>query len=465
MRQVGVTSRPAGGWKVAGRVLATFLAAAVAVPLPATAADEERLPVVRDAETEALIADYLAPIIKVAGIRRPNLQLLPSSSFNAFVTTENRLFVNTGTIIAAETPNELIGVLAHEMGHIAGNDIADMKQAISDTKAALLLAGIVGIGAAAAGAATGTEGMGQASVGILSGSMGIAERSLLRFKREQESGADRAAMTFLNKAGMSGAGMLAVMKRLANESLISARLANPYIQTHPLPAERVIQIEALVAASPNTGKKDAPELQLRHDLVRAKLMGFTWPAVQVMRRYPITDNSLPARYARAIATYRGTNTQAALQQVDSLLQSSPGDAYFWELKGQMLLETGKAQASVEPLRKAVALAPSAGLIKVLLAQALVATAGKAGADEAIRLLTAATQAYPDLPGSYHALARAYAMQDNIPMAQLATAQGLFIDGNVKEAQIQATRAQVKLKAGTPARLRADDIVSYKPQKK
>jgi predicted Zn-dependent protease len=450
-------------WKGLRLACAAVVAAAVAVVSPAVRA-AERIPTVRDAETEALLADYLAPIIKVAGIRKPSIQLISNESFNAFVTTETRLFVNTGTIIACQTPNELIGVLAHEMGHIAGNDIANMKQAINDTKAAMLLATIVGMGAAATGAATGSSGMGEAGAGIFSGGVSIAERSLLRFKREQESAADRSAMTFLDRSGQSGAGMLAVLKRLANDSLISSRQADPYIQTHPLAAERVQQIEALVAKSPYTARKDPPELQLRHDLVRAKLVGFTWPALQVMRRYPINDNSRPARYARTIANYRSNNTQAALKQVDDLLAASPNDPYFWELKGQMLLETGRAQSSVEPLRKAVALAPGAGLVKVLLAQALVATAGKSGADEAIRLLTAATQAYPDLPGSYHALARAYALEDNIPMAQLATAQGLFIDGNVQEAQIQATRAQAKLKRGTPAWLRADDIISYKAPK-
>jgi predicted Zn-dependent protease len=463
MRQFAVTSRPGAAWKVPSRALAGALALAVALPFPAALADE-RVSVVRDAETEALIADYLGPIVKAAGIQRPTLLLIPSQTFNAFVTTEHRLFVNVGTVIASDTPNELIGVLAHEMGHVAHNDVANMVQAMNDTRAALLLAGIVGIGAAAAAAAAGNAGAAQAGAGIVSGSTSIAERSLLSFKRDQEAAADRSAMAFLGKTNQSAAGMLAVLKRLANENLLSARRADPYLQSHPLPAARVNAIEALVAASPYTSRKDPPELQLRHDLVRAKLVGFTLPATQVMRRYTISDNSLPARYARTIAAYRSANTAAALKQVDELLQASPNDPYFWELRGQMLLETGKPQAAIEPLRKAVSLAPSAGLIKVLLGQALVANGGKAGAEEAVKLLAAAVQAYPDLPGSYHALARAYALQGNIPMAQLATAQGLFVDGNIQDAQIQASKAQAKLKAGTPAWLRADDIVSYKPPK-
>jgi predicted Zn-dependent protease len=424
-------------------------------PLPAFAAD--RIPTVRDAETEALIADYLRPIAKAAGQQMPKIQLINSQTFNAFVTTEHRLFVNIGTIINSETPNELIGVLAPETGHIAHSDVARMKQAIADTSAAMLLATIAGVGAAAAGG-------GGAGSGIISGGATIAQRSLLRYQREQEAAADRVAMDYLDKTRQSGAGMLAVLERLASDSLFSARQANPYLQSHPLPRERIATLEQLVRASPNLNQKDAPALQARHDLVRAKLVGFTWSLLEVNRRYPISDNSLAARYARAIAIYRNGRAIDASKQIDQLTRASPNNPYFWELEGQILLETGKPKQALGPLRKAVALAPDAKLVKVLLGQALVALGGRSNADEAVRLLSAAVIDYPDLPGGYHALARAYAMQDNQPLAQLATAQGLFIEGDVKGAQIQAIRAQAKLKRGSPAWLRADDIVSYKPPK-
>ncbi len=424
-------------------------------PLPASA--DDRIPTVRDAETEALIADYLRPIVKAAGQQMPKIMLINSQTFNAFVTTEHRLFINVGTIINSNTPNELIGVLAHETGHIAHSDVANMKQALQDTSAAMLLATIAGVGAAVAGS-------GGAGSGIISGGITIAERSLLRYQREQEAGADRAAVDYLNKTHQSGAGMLAVLERLASDSLFDARNANPYLQSHPMPRERIATLEQLVRAAPYFNQKDPPALQARHDLVRAKLVGFTWSLLQVNRRYPISDNSLPAEYARAIATYRNGRAVDALKQVDRLTRASPDDPYFWELEGQILLETGKPKDALGPLRKAVALAPGANLIKVLLGQALVALGGHSNADEAVRLLSAAIVNYPDLPGGYHALARAYAMQDNEPLAQLATAQGLFIEGDVKGAQIQAIRAQAKLKRGTPAWLRADDIVSYKPPK-
>lgn len=445
------------------RIAASAVALMFALPPPMVFANSA-IPTVRDAETEDLIADYLRPIVKAAGRQLPKVMLINSQTFNAFVTTEHRLFVNVGTIIQSETPNELIGVLAHETGHIAHNDVASMKQAIYNTKAALLLATIAGVGIGAAGAASGggSEIAGGATTGILTAAPSIAERSLLHYQREQEAGADRAAVDYLNKTHQSGAGMLSVLERLANDSLLGARRANPYLQSHPLPRERIAALEQLVRASPYLGKTDPNSLQARHDLVRAKLIGFTWSPMQIAQRYPVGDKSLAARYARTIATYRNGRSTDALKQVEELTRASLSDPYFWELKGQILLETGKPRDALTPLRKAVSLAPSANLIKVLLGQALVAAGSQSDANEAVRLLSAAIINYPDLPGGYRALARAYAMQGDIPMAQLATAQGLVIEGNVTDARIQAAKAQSKLKPGSPAWLRADDIVSYKP---
>jgi predicted Zn-dependent protease len=255
--------------------------------------------------------------------------------------------------------------------------------------------------------------------------------------------------------------MLTLFKRLADETLLSSRNVDPYLQTHPLAADRLHAIETMIKASPYYDKKDSASLQRRHDLVRAKLVGFTWSPERVMRTYPITDQSLPAKYARAIATYRKGALPQAVAQIDQLIAADPSDPYFYELKGQALLEGGKAQQALPPLKKAVELAPSASLIRALYGQALIAVGGPANVDQAIATLTVALQTDTDMPAAFRALGRAYAMKDNIPMAELATAQGLFAEGNFKEAKLHAQRAQAKLTQGTPAWLRADDIVSYK----
>ena len=465
MGQVAVTSRTRPTWKVQARATAAVLAVVLALsPAAASAQGGRSVPIVRDAEAEALLSDYLRPILKAGGISSPAVRIVPSDAFNAFVTGRGNMYVNVGTIIQTETPNELIGVLAHETGHIVNDDIARLTQQIDDTKAALLIASILGVGVAAAGAATGSQTAGQAGSGILSGAGSIAERSLLTFRREQEAAADRNAIKFLNATGQSGAGMLATMKRLSDQNLLLTQRVNPYLQSHPLPRERVIAIEALVAQSQFTGRRDSADLQRRHDLVRAKLVGFTWSTDKAMRRYPLGDSSLPAKYARAIVAYRTGKPGPAQKQIDDLIKADPKNPYFLELKGQSLLETGNPKVALAPLRKAVDLAPNASIIKILLGQALVAGDTAADAAEAIKMLSPALQTEPDLSDGFRSLARAYALQNNIPMAQLATAQGLFADGKFDEARIQATRAQVKLKRGSPAWLRADDIVSYKPPK-
>jgi predicted Zn-dependent protease len=336
---------------------------------------------------------------------------------------------------------------------------------VQETKSMALIATLLGVGAAvAAGAAGSGSGAGAIGQGVMAAVPSIAERSLLAYRRTQEAAADRAALDYLNATGQSPSGLLATMERLADQNLFISKSVDRYLQSHPLPGERIATLQGLARASPHYAKKDSTELQLRHDLVRAKLVGFTWPSGRVLTRYPLTDMSLPARYARAISAYRFGQLAPAQRQIDALIAEQPNNPYFLELKGQELLETGSPQAALEPLRKAASLAPSSGLIKILLGQALVATNNKTLAKEAVDVLTVGLQKDPDAATGYRALARAYDMSGDVPMAQLATAQGLFADGHIEQAKVQATRAQSKLPVGSPAWLRADDIVTFKPPK-
>jgi predicted Zn-dependent protease len=467
-----VPSRPPAGWKdLAGHRRRRFFrltaaAAVFALVTDACLGAASAASIVRDAETEALIKAYLAPIFKVAGIRSETRQvfLIPDQSFNAFVVDGTKIFVNVGAIITSETPGELSGVLAHETAHVANGDLARLKDQLERVKTATLIASLVGIGAAAAGAAAGVGGLSQAGSGIMMGAPTMAQRSLLAYRRSQESEADRTAVAYLDAAGQSGAGMLKTLERFADETLLLARNVNPYVLSHPLPRERIEALEGLVTRSKYYGRTDPPDLVRRHRMVQAKLIGFTWREERIDRRFSRGDKSLEARYARAISAYLHGPLPPALKQIDGLIQSAPDDPYFWELKGQALLENGDPADAVAPLRKAVSLAPKSGLIRILLGQALVATESKGNLDEAIKNLTVGLQAEPDVSVGHRALARAYALKGDIAMADLATAQGYFVDGAVKDAKIHATRAQAKLKPNSPAWLRADDIVSYKAPK-
>jgi predicted Zn-dependent protease len=251
-------------------------------------------------------------------------------------------------------------------------------------------------------------------------------------------------------------------KRLADQMLFQTRGMNPYMQSHPLPGERVQALEGIARQSPYWDKKDPPALQARHDLMRAKLYGFMDKPDAVHRRYPLSDNSLPARYARAIAAYRYGDPRSAVEKIDALIHAQPQNPYFYELKGQALLESGKPAEAIGPLRQAVQLAPNAALIQIILGQALIATHDRGKLDEAVTLLQAASMREPESPDVYSQLAMAYGQKNDLARADLAAAQAAFMRGDIKTAREIAARAKTRFPVGSPGWVKADDIYSYKP---
>jgi predicted Zn-dependent protease len=256
--------------------------------------------------------------------------------------------------------------------------------------------------------------------------------------------------------------MYETYKRFADQSLFASQYIDPYVQSHPMPTERIAALQEIARTSPYWDKTDSPELQARHDLMRAKLYGFLERPETVQRRYPPSDTSLPARYARAIAAYRHGEPRDAIAQIDSLIQSQPGNPYFHELKGQALLEGGKPAEAVPPLRHALAAAPNQALVQVLLGQALVASNQPSLADEAINDLRAAVARDPDISDGYDYLAMAYGRKGDLAQADLASAQAAFSRGDYKTARQLAARAKTRFPLGTPGWVKADDIATYKP---
>jgi len=435
--------------------------------LPAAAEAQQRpLPIVRDAEAESLMRDYVGPIMRAANIPGGTAEvvLVNERDFNAFVVDAKRIFVNTGVLIDSKTPNEVIGVLAHETGHIAGGHLARIREAMAQAQMIAALGMLVGAGAMVAGANTGSSDLGSGGLGVMLGGMHVAQRSLLAYQRGEEEAADRAGLKYLERTKQSPRGMITVFERLADQQLMSSQFADPYAQSHPMPRDRIVNLTERAKASPYWDAVDPPALQARHDLVRAKLLAFTGNPSTVDRAYPRSDQSAPSRYARAILAFRLGDPASAVRELDALLKVQPGNPYFWELKGQVLLESGRPREALAPLRKAVSLAPKAALIRILLGQALVAADDPAVVDEAIGELNRGLAAEPNAGLAYRHLASAYARRGEVAMADLATARGLMADGDLANARRYAARAQSKLKTGSPAWLQADDIVSYKPPK-
>jgi len=446
--------------------IATVIAL-VAAPVAALA-EEPKLALLRDTETEQLLRDYTKPILRVAGLEKQNIQvtIINQSVFNAFVADGRRIFVNHGALLQSETPNQIIGVFAHETGHLAGGHLARMHEQLAQAQTGMIIAMLLGAGALAAGAvrggvSSGSTGLADAGAATMAGPQSMIIRSLLSYQRQQEESADRAGVKFLTATGQSARGMYETFKRFTNESLFSARGADPYYQSHPMPAERVAALEELARTSPYWDKKDDPALQLRHDMMRAKISGFLERPETVYHRYPLSDTSMPARYAHAISTYLHGDLNNALNQIDSLIHAQPNNPYFYELRGQALLEGGKPADAIAPLRKAVALSNNAPLIEILLGQALVGTENKAYTEEAITILRNAMARETEQPLGYTQLAMAYARKGDLAEADLASAQAAFLRGDNKTAKDLASRAKTRFAIGTPGWVKADDIVSAK----
>ncbi|MGJ5008644.1 M48 family metalloprotease [Bradyrhizobium oligotrophicum] len=451
--------------KLSGGLAAVVAAAVTLAPLaPASAQQGKGPPILRDTETEVLLREYTRPILRVAGLEKQNIQMviINDASFNAFVADGRRIFVNYGAILQSENPNQLIGVLAHETGHLAGGHLAKLRQQLATAQTQMIIATILGAGALAVGARGGGSGLANAGAATLSAPGEVIRRSLLSYQRQQEENADRAGVKFLTATAQSPKGMYETFKRFTNENLFAARGADPYLQSHPMPADRVEALEGLARQSPYWDKKDDPALQLRHDMVRAKISAFMERPDTVARRYPLSDTGLPARYARAISTYLHGDLRSALSQIDGLIQVQPNNPYFYEVRGQALLEGGRPAEAIAPLRKAVHLSNNAPLIEMLLGQALVASENKAYTDEAISILRAAVARESEAPLGYSQLAMAYGRKGDYAEADLASAQAAFLRGDNKTARELASRAKTRFAVGSPGWVRADDIVTAKP---
>lgn len=409
---------------------------------------------VRDAEIEATIRAYASPLLGAAGIGSESVQvyLVNERSLNAFVAGGQRIFVHTGLLQRAERPAQVIGVLAHEIGHIAGGHLARLEDSLGQASAIMIASMLLGAAAAVA------SGSGEAAMaGVLAGQQ-VATRNLLSFTRAQESAADQAGANFLEQTQQSARGLAEFMNILANQEALVVERQDPYVRTHPLSAERVSALNARVEQSRYGNKPDTPENIERFNRMQAKLMGYLDGLPATLRKYPASDTSRFARYARAFAYFRALDFAKALEQVDSLLAEFPNDQYFHELKGDILLDMGRIKDAVADHRRAYELAPNEPLLAYGFARAQIALDDPALLPEATRSLQEVTRREPENVGAWQQLAVAYGRAGDIGMASLASAERFLASGELRDAQGQAERAKRLLKEGSPGWLRAQDVI-------
>lgn len=430
------------------RALAAFATAILIWAQPAHAQS-----LLRDAETESLLHDMSEPLVKAAGLNPRDVQfaLVNDDSINAFVVGGQTVYIHSGLIQAADNANQVQGVIAHELGHIADGHVVLADAGYKPALGISLLSMVLGIAAVAAGA-------GEAGAGIFAAGQQAALGKVLAFTRVQEATADATGAKFLREAGISGKGMLQFFKKLANEEY-SYGLANidPYAQTHPLSNERVATLTADLKASPAWNTPLDPALEERFKRVKAKLEGYVAPYARTLNDYPEGDNSIYARYARAYAWHKAGYPDKADAETLALIAARPHDPYFLEIRGQILLEAGRPRDAIAPLKEASELTRYDPLIVTTYGHALIATEDKSNYAEAERVLRIAVNKDSDNPFAWYQLGTVYELKGDTPRAMLATAERASMTGDFRTAVYSARGAMAGLPPNSADWIRAQDI--------
>ena len=438
----------------ARRVIGVALAASLALaPVAEAQAQSRGASLIRDAEIEATLRAYADPIFAAAGLDTSAVQvhIINDKQINAFVSNGMQIFIHTGMLTGAKTPNELIGVIAHETGHIQGGHLARRKEELENRTIEAIIGILAGV---AIGVASGNGGAG---VGAATLGQSIAQRDLLQYSQAQEGAADQAAFRLLDATHQSPQGMVDFFRMLVRQEALSSINQDPYLRTHPLTTSRVDSAEAALRKSPYADVKDSPELMMRHQRMLAKLNGYLEPLGRVMNMYPEKDQSVPARYARAIAYFRVSRTDEAIASMDSLLAEAPDDPFFLEQKAQILYDRGRLADALPLYQQALDLAPQEPLIRMELAEAQVGLEDPALLEPATENLKEVVRVEPKNARAFHLLATAYGRAGDEPMATLSQAEEFLARGKNKEAKAFADRAMQGLKEGSPGYLKAQDI--------
>ncbi len=434
--------------KIYLRLLAVTL---LCLLLPVSQAAAQSL--LRDTEIEETLREFTDPILNAAGLSSGSvdLYLVNDPSLNAFVTRGQNIFLHSGLILEAENPNQLKGVIAHEAGHIAGGHIVRSDYGTRSAYGAMLIAAGVGLAAILAGE-------GSAGALVLGGSSQFGTVEYLAYSRVNESSADQYAAQYLERTGQSTAGLIAFFEKFRAQEVLSQARRYPYFRGHPLSADRIDALREKVEESDYSDIADDADSIHAHEMMKAKLRGFLEGPQLVFSRFPASDQTKPARYARAVAHFKSADLRNAVREIDSLIEDEPNNPYFHELKAQILHESGQGADAIPSARKALALKPGAPLLQIALAQSLIDTRNKEDLAEAIDLTKAALRTETGNSYGWYLLSRAYGEADQEALAKYATAERYYALGDMEAARGFAERAQEDLVRNSPDWRRAGDII-------
>ena len=416
-------------------------------------ASAQSMEFIRDAEIENTIRVYADPLFAQAGVEPSavKIHLVKDSQLNAFVAEGLNLFLNTGLIQRTDHAGQLIGVIAHETGHIAGGHLVKGRDAMENAQTTGIAAMILGMAAAIGGR------RGDLGSAVMMGGQDMAMRSYMAFSRSVEGAADTAGLSFLDNLHQSSRGFLEFMQLLGDQELMASARQDPYARTHPLTRDRIDEIRHHVEESPWSDVPVPPQYVEPHRRMRAKLIAFMEPPMTTLFRYKEDDKSIEARYARSIAYYRQPDLGHALPLIDGLIAERPTDPYFHELKGQMLFENGRPKEAIPEYKLSVKYLPDNALLREELGQVLVESEDDTKLADAKEQLTVATQREPEEAGAWRLLAIAYGRSGDEIMAAASLAEYALLVGRYDEAIFNANKALKGLKKGTPTEIRMQDI--------
>lgn len=452
------------GWACALRVLClAFVLLGVAGAAPARA----QMAIIRDTEIEHVLGDWLTPVLKSAGMSRDqvNLVIVSSPEINAFVAGGSNIFLYTGLLREAENPGEVIGVMAHELGHIQGGHLVRGRDELAKASYQSILAAVVGIGVGAIG------GGGDAAAAISAAGSGAARSGYLSFSRTQESSADQAALRYFETAGFSPYGLVTFMEKLEGQELLPASRQNEYMRTHPVTRDRVAAMRAGLNRSTHANAAFPPQWQAQFDLMKAKIIGFEDPG-RAISLYSANASSPTAQYALAIADYRQGNMQSAIDKMDRLIAADPSNPYFYEMRAQIQLDDGRMKDAIDSYGKTLGLMPDAALARIDMAHAMVESAGydrPAQLKEAEAQLKRALTIERKTPKIHRLLATIYGRLGNEPKAQVELAEEAILLGKYGDAKRFAALAQAGMEKngakGSGDWLHLQDVLQYLSNKK
>lgn len=437
------------------RTFPLILVLALALLFTWTAAAQSQRPpisLIRDAEIENTIKAFAEPLLEVAGIPAESVRvyIVHDDALNAFVAGGMNVFIHTGLIQKAGGPDGLIGVLAHEIGHIAGGHLVRAPEVLENVGIESLISYILG-------AAVMVAGQGGAGSVIMATGAGIARSSLFRYSRAQEQSADQAGVSYLDATGQSALGLLSTLEILKKQELLVSNRQSPYLRTHPLTDDRLEFVRRHLATSRFTDARTKPEFVALYDRMVAKLDGFLNPPGHTLKKYPESDSSERASYARAVAYHKLADLPQALGELDTLLTAHPNDPYFYELKGQVLFEYGRVGEAIPAYEKAVELLPDEPELRIGLAQAQIEANDPALNSMALGHLRRAVLSDRTNAIAWRYLGIAYGRAGEFGQSSLALAEEALLRGRKADLLFHTERAEQILPEGSPGWLRLQDV--------